>query len=61
VHPEDLIVLHQAGFTREGTDKRYKWYINAPDGSGPVPPIKLYANHLNADLAARLNAVIEKT
>ena len=59
VHPEDAIRLVRAGWTVQGTDKSYKRYLDAPTGCcNPIPPIKVYVDHFDADQIRRFNQAI---
>lgn len=58
VHPQDAIKLIKQGFTIQNSDKNYKAYINAPDGSSCVPPIKLYTVHFTDEEVLAINAAV---
>jgi hypothetical protein len=59
IHPDDAVALIKAGWRVGVTDKRYKRYMEPPQGTGyPLPPVKLYTQHFSPEQIAAFNAAL---
>lgn len=65
VHPDDAIALMRRGWEVESSGKNYKRYLHPPGYRplmavrSPVPPVKLYVQHMSAKQIHRLNDALD--
>lgn len=57
-HPDDVNALLREGWLVDPTDKHYKRYLAEPDGTQPVPPVKVYTMHFTAEQVTEFNAIL---